>query len=520
MKKKKLQRMAMTVVVAVMLLAGCSGKGSTDAGESGSQSIAVDAENAQDSTETYREENVTTVELDPADPVILTVWHYYNGAQQAAFDELVSEFNAGKGKEEGIYIEGYSLGSVSDLEKAITESAAGKVGSRAMPDLFSTYADTAYALKKQGKLVDLTRYFGQEELRQYVDSYVQEGNFDDDGGLYLFPVVKATEIMMINKTDWEPFAQAMGVTTDDLSTTEGIVSVAEKYYRWTDALTPEIPDDGKAFYGRDSMSNYFIIGMKQMGTDLFSVENGEVTIRADKDKIRRLWDNYYVPYVNGYFLSAGKFRSDDVKTGEIVAYTGSTASAMYFPDQVEDAAGSSKEVEYLILPAPVMEGGGDVQVQQGAGMAVASSDAVREYASCEFLRWFTAKENNLRFVCDAAYLPVRKDSNSIEALDQVIRENEIEINSKAYDCLKSIMEDSREITYYTPKCFSNGYATRKVLDYILSDKAIADKAAIDEAVAAGASREEAVAPYITDEAFESWYDSFVQALQEQANVKG
>ena len=41
------------------------------------------------------------VKLDPNKPVSLTVWHYYNGAQQAAFDQLISEFNATEGKEKG-----------------------------------------------------------------------------------------------------------------------------------------------------------------------------------------------------------------------------------------------------------------------------------------------------------------------------------------------------------------------------------------------------------------------------------
>ena len=45
-----------------------------------------------------------TVRLDPNNPVSLTVWHYYNGAQQEAFDELVEEFNATTGKETGIYV--------------------------------------------------------------------------------------------------------------------------------------------------------------------------------------------------------------------------------------------------------------------------------------------------------------------------------------------------------------------------------------------------------------------------------
>ena len=206
-----------------------------------------------------------------------------------------------------------------------------------------------------------------------------------------------------------------------------------------------------------------------------------------------------------------------MKTGEILAYTGSTASAMYFPDQVELEDGSSKAIDYLVLPAPLMEGGENVHVQQGAGMAVTCSDAAHEYAACEFLRWFTKKENNLRFVCDAAYFPVRKDANTAEALDQVIQEQNIEVNSKAYDCLTNVLESMAETSFYAPKCFANGYATRKILDYNLSDQAAADKAAIDEAVAAGADRAEATADYITDEAFDRWYDGFVQALNESAH---
>ena len=66
--------------------------------------------------------------LDPDNPVSLTVWHYYNVAQQAAFDELVSEFNGTTGKDLGIYVEGYSQGSVSDLEKAVSDAVNGTVG--------------------------------------------------------------------------------------------------------------------------------------------------------------------------------------------------------------------------------------------------------------------------------------------------------------------------------------------------------------------------------------------------------
>ena len=446
------------------------------------------------------------VKLDPDHPVSLTAWHYYNGAQQATFDTLVEEFNATVGQEKGIYVEGYSQGSVSDLEEAVSAALRGDVGASDLPDIFSSYADTAYAVQKQDKLADLTQYFTKEELDSYVDSYISEGYFNDDGALYLMPVAKSTEVLLLNKTDWEPFAEATGSTLEELQTPEGIIKVAERYYDWS---------GGKAFYGRDSMSNYFVIGMRQMGQEIFRVENGEVTLNTDRELLHRLWENYYVPYVKGYFGAYGRFRSDDVKTGDILAYTGSTSSSMYFPDAIEKDDGSYA-IECITMKAPVLEGGENVRVQQGAGMAVTKSDAQHEYAACVFLKWFTEKENNMRFVCDSGYMPVLKEANSVEALDEVIAKDNLEISSKTYDCLKTILQDADTAQYYTSKNFNNGYQTRKVLDYNLSDRAVADRAAVEEAIAAGADREEVLAKYTSEESFEDWYQGFCDALRQAA----
>ena len=456
------------------------------------------------------------VGLDPSNPVTLTVWHYYNGAQQAAFDSLVSEFNSTVGQEKGIYVEAYSQGSVSDLEQAVTDSAAGVVGSKAMPDVFSSYADTAYALEQDGKLADLSAYFTAEELGEYVSGYIEEGYFDQDGKLYLFPVAKSTEVTMINLTDWEPFAQATGASLDDLGTFEGITELAKQYYEWTDAQTPDVEGDGKALYGRDSMSNYFIIGMKQLGIDLFEVNDGQVTINADKEAVRRLWDNYYVPYVSGWFDSFGKFRSDDVKTGDILAYTGSSSSAAYFPDQAITDDGSY-DISYAVLPAPVFEGGNRVSVQQGAGMCVTRSDEQHEYAACEFLKWLTQTDNSLAFACASSYLPVRNDANTVAALDDAIATDGLTISPKNYDCLKEVMENFASTVFYTPACFENGYQTRSALNTVLSDKAKADRAAVDAQVAAGTSRDDALAPYLSDENFDEWYDGLCVTLEALAH---
>ena len=405
-----------------------------------------------------KKDEAKTVKLDPDNPVTLKVWHYYNGNQQATFDKLLEKFNSTVGKEQGIYVEGYGHGSVADLDKALTSSVNEEVGAEDMPDIFSTYADTAYSIQKKGKLADLSPYFTKKELSKYIDSYIKEGYLNNDKKLYLLPVAKSTEAMLLNTTDWEPFAKAMKVTTDDLKTTEGITKVAKKYYEWTDAKTPNTPNDGKAFYGRDSMSNYFVIGMKQMGQELFRVKDGKVTVNVDKNSIKRLWENYYVPYVSGYFASYGRFRSDDVKTGNIIAYTGSTSSAFYFPDKVEEDKGSHK-IDYKVLEAPIMKGG-------------------KNY-----------------------------------------KDKKIKVDDKTYDCLKNTLDNFDKTKFYTTKTFKNGYSMRKVLDYNLSDQATADKAAIDKAIKAGASRESVLKQYTSDKNFETWYQGFCSALEKAQEAK-
>lgn len=452
-----------------------------------------------------------SVTLNPNNPVSLTIWHYYNGTQQATFDALVDEFNATVGKEQGIYVEGYSQGSVEDLQKGINSALNEEVGAEGLPDIFSSYADTAYAVQQQGRLADLTQYFSKEEISAYVDAYIQEGYFQEGEALYLLPVAKSTEVMMINQTDWEPFSAETGCTLEDLSTVEGVVAVAEKYYQWTDAQTPQILDNGKAFYGRDSMANYFVIGMRQMGEEIFSVKDGAVTFRIDKEKIRRLWDNYYIPYIKGYFAAYGKFRSDDVKTGEIIAYTGSTSSAFYFPDRVENGA-DSYPISYVAQRPPIMEGGTEYMVQQGAGMAVTKSDAEREYAACVFLKWFTQKEQNLQFVCESSYMPVLKEANNLQMIDKAMQESKGTTNEKAYDCIKTVLEDFDSVQFYTTKNFKNGYMARNVLEHFLSDKAETDKKAINDAVSAGAKKEEVLKVYTSDENFDAWYQAFEEAL--------
>lgn len=480
MKMKKIFKVAALAAAVGLMLAGCGASGK--------------------------------VRLDPKNPVSITVWHYYNGMQQAAFDELVDEFNNTVGKEEGIYVNGHSQGNVEELEAHVQAAINKEVGSEDVPNIFSSYADTAYAVEKMGMLADLSEYMTEKELDTYVDSFVEEGRIGDGGQFEIFPTAKSSEVFMMNKNAWDEFSAQVGVNTDDLATMEGLVSVAEKYYQWTDARTPDVPNDGMAFYGRDAAANLFIIGARQLGSEIFAVDKGQVTLNVDKDIMKRIWDCYYVPYVKGYFGAYGRFRSDDLKIGKIIAFTGSSTSSMYFPAEVE--IGDTKQpIEAITLPTPIFEGGENYAVQQGAGMVVTKSTREQEYASTVFLKWFTQKENNMRFACTSGYLPVQKDACTKEALDAFIEDSGMDISQKTYDGLLTGFDTINNGHLYTNKAFNNGTGARKVLEYNLSDKAAADRAMVEEALARGGTLEEAVAPFISNEAFEQWYASFNTALE-------
>lgn len=196
--------------------------------------------------------------LDAKNPVSIDIWTYYNGDQLTAFDALVEEFNETVGKEKGIVVKGYSQGSVNDLESNVLAAVQGEVGADEVPNIFAAYADTAYAVDQMGQVVDLKEYLNKEEIDAYIDSYIKEGDFAGTGEIKIFPTAKSTEIFVLNKTDWDKFAAAEGADYTDLADMESLVKTAQRYYEWTDAQTPDIPNDGRALFGRDAMANYML----------------------------------------------------------------------------------------------------------------------------------------------------------------------------------------------------------------------------------------------------------------------
>ena len=442
-------------------------------------------------------------------PTPVRIWHYYNGVQKQIFDQLVSRFNETVGEKNNIVVEALNQGSISELAKKTLDSLAHKVGTQEAPDVFAAYADTVYQAAMQNMVADIGNYLTDAERAEYLEYYLEEGDLYGDGGLYIFPIAKATEVLLLNHTDWQRFAIATDSKESDLATWEGVIRLAEAYYRWTDSLT-EKPEDGKAFFGRDALANYLLVGAAQLGKELFTVSGETVSLNADMELMRRLWDHYYVPYINGYFASFGRFRSDDVKTGDLIAFVGSTSSAAYFPTEVTLADGSTYPIEAKAYPVPNFEGKKPYAVQQGAGMAVVKSNPQTEAAAVTFIKWVTDQEQNEVFSSSSGYLSVKKTVPEDEAQKSSPMDEKSPV---VRDVLRVGQSMTQTYALFAGKPFQSGGEARTILETRLQSKAAGDRLKVLERIAEGRTREEAVAEFDTTANFHQWYFTLVRHLE-------
>lgn len=267
--------------------------------------------------------------------------------QRLALEKLIKKFNDTIGSEKRIVVESFSQGNISDLSQEILNSLNNVSGSQAFPDLFLTYTDSAKKVDTMTELLVLDDYFSKEELDEYVDSFIEEGRFDSENNLKIFPIIKASEVMFVNKIFWKEFSSVVDVDYKDLSTWESLAKIAEKYYIYTDSLTPE-KNDGKPLFARNSLSNYMIAGSKSLGTPTIDREHD--TYHLNIDSIRTLWKNYYIPFVKGHYFSSVKYTSDSAKVGDVILYVGSSPAVYYTSDYVISKEGKKYQLRLMFFP--------------------------------------------------------------------------------------------------------------------------------------------------------------------------
>lgn len=437
--------------------------------------------------------------LDPSKPITVTVWHYYNGHIKDKFDISVAEFNETVGMERGIVVDAQSLGDVQQLADTVFDAANKNIGSQPLPDIFMAYPENAYRIQQVTELVNLDELFSKDELKRYRAEFLEEGRFGTDQQLRILPIAKSTENLYVNKTFWDKFSKETGADVEKLRTWEGLVEVAKIYYE----------HNGKAFLGIDANANYMLLAGMQLGTELYTFEDNSVRLNFSVDVAKNIWNFYYIPYIKGYFAKNGRFSSDDAKTGSVLAYTGSTAGAGYFPMEVTVQQDEVYPIEPMTLPYPYFGSGKPYAFQQGAGMCVTKSDEGHEFAASVFLKWFTEPEQNIEFAVSTGYFPVMDESLNRERLYEQIKKSNSS-SGAVPNMIESTTQMFNTYTLYNNKPFEGSYEMRLLLENHLFNKIQRDLELLNKRVASGEKRTEVIESLISEAQFDRWYQQIIK----------
>lgn len=370
-------------------------------------------------------------------PVTLTIWHVYGEQTDSPLNRMIEEFNQTEGKEKGIRVEVTSVSNTNVIHDAVLAAESGQPGAGELPDLFVSYPKTVLAMEDSSILADYRDYMTDEELSSFIPSFLDEGIID--GRMVILPVAKSTEILYINQTAYDDFAEATGAQISDLSTWEGVFRQAEQYYQWSDAMTPDIPEDGRAFLVHDYHFDYFQVGVESLGDDFFKGEN--LTFGS-------AFHDVFVPYARaaitgGLWLGDG-YATEPLRTGDAIAAVASSAGVLYYSDVVTHEDNTSERIRIAAMPCPVFAEGEKLVMQRGAGMCLVKSTREREEAAVTFLRWLTDDSRDVEFVTETGYMPVKTES--FQYLSDAVGDLADPKYAAMYQALLKTQED---YSYYT-----------------------------------------------------------------------
>ena len=332
-------------------------------------------------------------------PITVTVWHVYGGQADSPLNDLINRFNQTVGKEQRINVQVTSVSNTNTIHELVLAAANGEPGASELPDLFISYPKTVMALPDDSILVDYRDYFSEEELSAFLPAFVEEGMVDNR--LLILPVAKSTEIMFINKTIFDRFSQATGVTLVDLDTWEGLFRAAEIYAAWTDGQTPDVLGDAKSMFVHDYYFNYFQVGAESLGEDFFRGDE-----LAFGPAFQTAWEPLAQAALQGGVWLEGGYATASLRTGDSIVSVASSASILYYSDVVTYPDNTSEDITIISRPCPVFENGEKLVMQRGAGFCTVRSTPERERAAVTFLKWLTEPEHNVEFVTRTGYMPV------------------------------------------------------------------------------------------------------------------
>ena len=109
----------------------------------------------------------------------------------------------------------------------------------------------------------------------------------------------------------------------------------------------------------------------------------------------------------GHIVVSDLYSNTQVMTGQTCAGIGSSASVLYYNDEITYPDNTSEAMNLKVLPMPQQTGKQKVATQSGVGLCAYKTTDIKAEAATVFARWFTEESRNVDFVLSTGYMPVR-----------------------------------------------------------------------------------------------------------------
>ena len=431
--------------------------------------------------------------FNPDETVEITFTHTMGSKLQDVLNNYITEFNK---VYPNIQITHQSAGGWSDINGQInTEIAGGTQPNIAYcyPDHVAMYniaksvvtldnlIESDIAIEGKDEIIGLT----DEQKKDFIESYYNEGLAYGDDLMYTMPLNKSTEVLYYDKTFFEANNLKVPTTWDELwDTCEKILKIDPDCYP----------------LGYDAEDNWFITLCEQMKTGYTSAKDGgQYLFNNDKNKafVKELREYYQ----KGYFTTQelyGSYTSNlFVETTDTRCYrcVGSSGGASYQMSN-NDTGDGSFAFEVGVAPIPQFDEDNRKTISQGPSLCILKGKNTTDQqvlASWLFVKFLcTNVDFQAEFSMASGYMPVLKSVTENENYAAWLNKG----NGYEYLVAKCVKVgiDGRDDYFVSPafngsssartqvgalllKCLSGEAADEKAVDKLIDD---AFQEAIDE----------------------------------------
>ena len=384
-----------------------------------------------------------------SDPITIKFYHSMGAELQGILDDAIAEFNE---IYPNITIEHTSYGDYDGVRDQIkTEITVGDQPNLAYcyPDHVALYNISGVVRPLDDFIADKKWGFTEEQIKDFIPGFYNEGKAYEDGKMYTLPLAKSTEVLYYNKTFFEANGLTVPTTWDEME------EVCAKIREIDPTCIP---------LGYDSESNWFITMCEQYGSDYTSASGDKFLFNNETNRgfveMFRQW--YEKKWVTTEKLSGGYTSS--LFTGESSSGTrcymciGSTGGATYQqPNQVN----GKFEFEVGIESIPQIDPSNPKVISQGPSVCVfRNEDQQKVLASWLFAKFLAT---NVDFQCRVSmnngYIPVTYSAAKADAYVDFLS-NANTANIQAYAVQVAL--DQAEAYYVSPAFYGSSVARDQV----------------------------------------------------------